>query len=147
MELFEFIENLFTKAQIVDSSVPFKETYMAVKFLSLYPGTFDISIEANRLLTKCPNWVVNVFLFHSIKKQKTPRFHYPKKEDTQKKWPKEAIQKISRKFCCSEFHSVQILNILSLKHDKILEDLGIGKEVIGAPKQNKRVSKKRISKK
>jgi hypothetical protein len=129
LDLFGFIENLFSKKQFIDSREPYKETYMAIKFLSLYPGTFIIAAVANRLSSKIPAWATNVFLFNTIKKQRPPHFQYPKAEEKEKqKWPKEAIQKICNKFCCSEEHAIQILQILSMKDHQILESLGIGPE-------------------
>jgi len=127
-ELFPFLENLFRKSQVIDSKYDFKETYMAIKFLSLYPGTSDLANEANRLSCKLPGWAVNMFLFFSIPKQKPPHFQYPKKEESQKKWPKEAILKIAQKYCCSTEHAIQYLNILEKKDPGILESLGIPPE-------------------
>jgi hypothetical protein len=128
IELFEFIENLFTKRQPVDSKTVFKEQYMVTKFLSLYPGTFTVAGLANRLSCKIPGWATNMFLFHTIKKQRAPHFQYPKGAEKEKKYPPEALQKICGKFCCSTEHAIQIIKILEKKDPQILESLGISPE-------------------
>ena len=127
-ELFPFLENLFNKRKFIDSKESFKEQYMAIKFLSLYPGTFSLAAEANRLSSKVPGWAVNALLFHSIKKQRPPRFQYPKGEEKTKTWPKEAVQKIARHLCCSEAHAIQTINIISQQNVNILESLGLSAE-------------------
>lgn len=135
-DLFSFIDNLFRKKLTVDSKDQFREQFMTIKFLSLYPGTSAVANEANRLSAKIPAWATNMFLFHTIKKQKPPHFQYPKGAEKEKKWPPEAIQKICSKFCCSTEHAVQILNILETKDKKILESLGIAQE--GEKKRGKK---------
>lgn len=143
-ELFPFLENLFTKREPITSKTQFKETFMAIKFLSLYPGSFSLAVKANCLMMKLPDWAINSFLFQLTPKQRPPRLHYPKGAEKQKTWPKEALHKIIQKYCCSEDHAVQILNILSLKDDKILETIGIGKEAIGGRRENKQISKRKL---
>jgi len=128
IDLFQFINNLFNKKEPVDSRTDFKDTYMTIRFLSLYPKTFHLAKKANILSAKIPYWATNCFLFNTIKQQDPPWIKYPKGAEKDKKWPKEAIIKICQKFCCSEEHAVQILNILSLKDSTVLESLGIGKE-------------------
>jgi hypothetical protein len=129
LDLFSFIENLFNKKTYIDSTNPFKESYMTIKFLSLYPGTFTLATQANRLSMKMPYWATNAFLFHSIKKQRAVKISYPKGAETkEKKWPPEAIEKISRQCCCSVEYSIQMLRILESQNPLILESLGIGPE-------------------
>jgi hypothetical protein len=126
-QLFDFLENLFKKKVPVTPNTPFKDQYMAVKFLSLYPGTFMEAVEANRFSTKIPGWATNCFLYATVRKQRAPRFHYPKNEDKAKQWPKEAIKKVSGKFCCSDFHASQILDIMEKQNPKVLDVLGVKK--------------------
>ena len=101
---------------------------MTIKFLSLYPGTFIVAAKANLLSAKIPYWATNMFLFHSIAKQRPPRLAYPKKTEKEKTWPKEALQKVSQRYCCSSEHAVQILTIMEKQNPNILEALGVGKQ-------------------
>lgn len=147
VDLFQFINNLFSKKETVTSRTEFKETYMTIRFLSLYPKTFFLAKKANELSSKIPNWATNLFLFHTIKKQDPPWIKYPKGAESQKQWPKEAIDKIMKKLCCSQEHAIQTLNILSSKDSDLLESLGIGKEgKERGKKKNIRTSKSKKSK-
>lgn len=124
MQLFEFIDNLFTKQKPITSEDDFRETYMALKFLSLYPGTFATAVKANQLAAEIPSWAINLFLFHTIEKQKAHRFEYPKK-NTKEIWPKSAIQKVAQQNCCSPLHAEQILSIMAKQKGFSLEIIGI----------------------
>ena len=120
--LFDFIENLFVKREPVNSQTVFKEQYMTIKFLSLYPGTFFIAEEANRLMTGIPGWGVNCFLFANIQKGKPPRFEYPKKQQ-QKTLDKKVISKLCEHFCCGEQNAIEIASILEREDPSALEGL------------------------
>ena len=125
MELFPFLNNLYDK-KIPIRDVEFKEHFMAIKFLSLYPGTFTLAMIANQLCGKIPGDMLSAFLFHSIPKQRAPKFAYPKGAEKEKVWPEEAIRKVSNQFCCSAEHAIQTLNILEVQQsENILETLGI----------------------
>ena len=124
-DLFEFLNNLFSKGTKVDSNTNFKDQYMAVKFLSLYPGAFLVAEEANRLMGKMPGSATNLFLFHSIGKQRPPRITYPKKDVEEKRFPKEMIHKMASRLCCSEQEAIQTLQILEKIDPLLLEDLGV----------------------
>lgn len=136
-DLFQFIDNLFQKKELIDSKVPYKETYMTIKFLSLYPGTFMTAAEANLLSAKIPYWATNMFLFNTVAKQRAPRMAYPKKENKGKVWPTEAIQKVTRRYCCSTEHATQILSIMERRNPNVLESLGIGKQGTERKKKGK----------
>lgn len=136
-DLFQFIDNLFQKKELINSKVPYKETFMTIKFLSLYPGTFITAVEANRLSAKIPYWATNMFLFNNVEKQRAPRFSYPKKEVKGKAWPAEAVQKITRRYCCSTEHAAQILSIMERNNPNVLESLGIGKQGTERKKKGK----------
>ena len=56
---------------------------------------------------------------------------------------RDAIKKVAQKYCCSDEHSTQILNILKNKRPEILEDLGI-EEGGKSAKKNRGVSKPRV---
>ena len=146
LDLFQFINNLFDKKVNIDSRNPFKETYMTIKFLSLYPGTFTIANLANRLSRKIPIWATNCFLFYTVPKQKPPRIHYPKGEEKENdSLPPEATNKICQRFCCSAEHAKQILKILKKDSPDILLSLGVdqngGKN---SGKKNSRFSKQKF---
>jgi len=137
-ELFEAIENFFTKRDPVTTATDFKEIYMAIKFLSLHPSSFSAAVEANRLSTKIPNWATNCFLFYSIPKGKQPRIAYPKSEK-ENIWPKELIDKVCENFQCAPHHACQIIEILNKIDPLIIESMGV--EVKKSVGDNRKVSR------
>lgn len=139
-ELFEAIENFFTKREPVTVISDFKDIYMAVKFLSLHPASFFEAAEANRLSTKIPNWATSCYLFHTIPKGRQPRINYPKK-DSEKLWPKELIEAVCNHFHCKEHHANQIIGILNKQDPSIIESLGV--EVKKSGSDNRKVSEQK----
>jgi hypothetical protein len=140
-DLFEFIENCFTKDEPVLPDTGFKDIYMAIKFLSLYPGTFIIAQEANRFATKIPNWAVACYLYHSIPKGRPPKFAYPKAPE--REWPKEILSAVIKNFNCSPDHAGQIIAILNKKDPAIIESMGV--EVKKSGTGDREVSKQKRS--
>lgn len=118
-DLFSFIENLFTKQEIVDTRTEFKEIFMVVKFLSLYPATFMTAAEVNRLSTKIPSWASACHLYSSIEENRKPKFNYPKSEN-KSKYSDVVIKTIAQKFCCSKIHAEQIACILDKEKPEII---------------------------
>lgn len=105
MQLFEFVKNLFTKEEKIDSSVNFKEGFMVNRFLSMVPEGFIAASESNKYLSRLPEWAVNSFLFHSIEKRKNaPWINFIKAESTRGK----LLDKISKHFNCSAKTALQI---------------------------------------
>lgn len=138
-ELFPFIENAFTKGELITSKTDFKEIYMAIKFLSLHPGSFFAAEEANRLSTKLPNWATACYLFYSTPKARAPKITYPKSAKD-KQWPKELLEVIMKNFYCPEHHAIQIASILNKKDPSIIASMGVEvKKTDG----DRKVSKKR----
>lgn len=119
-DLFSFIENLFTKQEMVTTETKFKDVFMAIKFLSLYPATFAAATEANRLSTKIPNWAVSCFLFGYIEKDRKPKFIYPKAEN-KSKFQEIVVKEIAAKFCCSKVHAEQIALILQKENPTLIK--------------------------
>ena len=126
-DIFQFIENCFTKYNKVDSSVQLKNIYMVNKFLSLNMGTFYMADKANRLASRLPSWAVACYLHYSIdKKRNPPKIVYPKKL-IESKWPKELLTKIGTVFNCSFKHAEQIIMILSRTDENFAQQFGIEK--------------------
>lgn len=119
-DLFSFIENLFTKEEAVTTKTEFKESFMVIKFLSLYPATFIVAAEANKLLAKLPNWAVACYLFGCIEKDRKPKFIYPKAEN-KSQFKEIVIKEIAQKFCCSKNHAEQIANILQKEKPEMIK--------------------------
>lgn len=146
-ELFEFIENLFIKKVAVNSKNDFREQYMTIKFLSLYPGTFIVADEANRLMTKIPPWATNIYLFVNTPHKRPPKMVYPKKgECAEKTYPKEILGKLANKYCCTEENAVQILKILDRQDPSLLEVFGIELERKADKENNDKNKNRRLPK-
>jgi hypothetical protein len=143
-DLFEFIENLFIKKTIVTSKNDFREQYMAVKFLSLSPVTFIVADEANRLMAKIPPWATNMYLFVNAPHRRPPKMAYPKKGDpTEKTYPKEVLEKVANKYCCTIDNATQILKILNKQDPTLLEAFGVELTEEKADKENDGKNKNR----
>lgn len=118
-DIFQFIKNAFEKAEPVPTSGEGTETFMVIKYLSLYPGSFRTAEKANRLASKLPNWALNCFLHYNTPPVKrAPFIKYPKKEkEPNDKALNEVLAKIGQHYCCSKEHARQILTILSEERD------------------------------
>lgn len=141
-DLFETIENIFTKHEPVTTETDFKDMYMAIKFLSLHPASFYAAEEANRLSTKLPNGAVLCYLHGVVPKSRQPRFNYPK-ADKETGFAKELVEAVISNFYCSKHHAVQIINILNKIDPMIIESLGV--EVKKRDSDNRKVSKQKRS--
>lgn len=129
-DLFQFLSNTFEKREVETPTTCDKgEFYMVVKYLSLYPDTFFVSDDANRLMAKIPPWATGCFLYHSVDKQNpAPFIKYPKKDKKESKEDKkqtELLKKVSAYFCCSLVHAEQIITILEKKHNNVYHLFGM----------------------
>lgn len=110
--LFTQLNNLFTKETKVNSSSKPDSVYMLNRFLSLRAGTFLLAYDCNRI-KGLPDWAAYCMLYHSIPMSKAPRSKYPKKlteKITDKK--KKVVVRIQQKFCVTEYHALQIIELL-----------------------------------
>lgn len=124
-DIFPILNNFFTKEQSARNMPLRNNGYMIIKFLSLYPVTFNVADKANKLSTKIPEWAVNYFLFYSIPRQRVPRATYPKSTAKEKQWDKILMAKVMQVFNCGMDHAGQILNILSGIDKNIIETFGV----------------------
>ena len=126
-DLFEVINNMFTKEESVNSTTEFKESYMTNRFLSMLPDTFLVAVEANRLSRNLPQWATGAYIFNSIPKHKrAPRMNYIRRPLQYAH--QEALKKIGQFFCCDINKAFQIKKILEVNEIDTHKMFGLKKK-------------------
>lgn len=115
MDIFEFINNAFTKRKPVKSTEnQLKETdsyFMVCRWLSMSGLGLSAAYLCSKF-SKLPKWAMGCFLYHKIKKHPTPQLDYIKKEKEEKNARKEeVINKLMRHYFCSRSHAEQMIEI------------------------------------
>ena len=131
MELFDFLDNLFTKEiDVTSKENQFGNYYIVVRFLSMHVETFWLAVDVNDLANKIPKWAVGCWLYQQVpKKKRAPRIYYIKKPDSKKDTSGSAVGKtlylLARHFCCSEQHAEQIMRLLGMQNINAAEYFGV----------------------
>lgn len=105
--MFVQIKNLFEK-KVKPNKID--APFMVNRFLSMYSGTFNLSVELNKRISRMPNWAITSFFWTNVPyKNPAPYITYIKKN---KKNEDKYIGAIARHLCCSDYHAEETIKIL-----------------------------------
>lgn len=114
-ELWKYLNNLYEKNIPITTESAFKDYFIVIRFLSLYPPAFYAAVQANRLSGKnVPSWMIGVLLYNLVPKEiKAPWRKYIKADiEKLSDKRKKAIRKVGQLFNCSDYHAQQTLWLL-----------------------------------
>ena len=113
-DLFDQLNDVWKQSGNITTKTKPSSVYMTNRFLSLDPDSFLAASDCNRI-HGLPEWAALPFLKYATPKGNAPRNTYPKKLTEGKKLTdkkKLALKRICTKFNVSDFHGMQIYQLL-----------------------------------
>lgn len=110
--MFDELKNIFEKSERPEM---LSSTYMINRFLSMYPDTFLVAENLNRLSSRLPGWAAASYLFLSVKKEKPAPFIKYVGKKKGKDIDEKLRSEIVRVFNCSDNHADEIIELLRKK--------------------------------